>query len=182
MSICDDSYNKFKKSRGMIYNIIERLMLGNEEIWKLLKYPNSSALTESNLSLQEKAQLIYESQPDQSDFRVFRQPFMSDGFSDVVTQLRIYTLVLEPTNKVWGTADFAIEILCHNDIVNLKSYENRLEVMLQQIIETLNGYEIEGLGKLFFNKDARSSNTARMNLYNNKSYLGYTMVMSTRVK
>lgn len=177
---CNSPYNKFTYIRGMIYKILSEVLINNEEIWKLLKYPDSGALQESDLTTQEKRELIYSGVGDASDFRVFRSSFIEDGFDEEVTQLRMYISRLTPDFHTNGTVDFVIEILCHNKLLYLDEYENRLEVLLQQILETLNGIEVDGLGKLFFNKDARSTNQSILNLYNNKNFSGHTIIMSTR--
>lgn len=178
---CNTPYNKYTEIRSMIYNILSYLIIENEEIWKLLKYDTPDALSNPNLTQEEKSELIYNAQEDETPYRIFRSPFVSDAFVVQNTQLRAYITSGIPTNRTVGQVNFAFEMLTHVKLVNLETYENRLEVMFQQMIETLNGKEIGGIGVLFFNKDASSYDAVRLNLYNNKNYIGYTLVMSTNV-
>lgn len=174
------TYNKFENSTDFGYKIIENLMLNNEIIWKLLKHIDADALAKDDLTLQEKAELIYDGQNPQENFRVFRQIFTEDASTEVMSQLRVQIQSMYPNNKTWGTITFIIQVVSHNKILTLSNYQNRLEVLQQQIIETLNGADISGLGRLYFNADETRDNNSRLNLFNNRNYLGYSIVMSTK--
>ena len=52
-----NNYNKYSQMSQMVYNIVEHLMLNNENIWKVLKYPDVDCLNKPNLTLAEKAAL-----------------------------------------------------------------------------------------------------------------------------
>lgn len=179
---CDPSpYNTYKSIRKMGYKVIQHLMLNNDEIWKLLKYDTPDALSKSDLTLKEKGDLIWDGRSESAKFRVFRGAYVDDMFNEQCSQLRIYITTLNPDNRTLGTADIGIEIITHVNLVNLDTYENRLEVMLQQVIETLNGREIDGVGRLFFDRTGSLYDIARLNLYNNRNFYGYTIIFSTKV-
>lgn len=179
---CGDQvgYNTYRNMRGMGYNVLYYLMENNEEIWKLLKYNTPDALSKPNLTMKEKADLVWDGTGDSEEYRVFRGAYLDDAFIDQSSQLRIYVTVLNPDNRTVGTVDIGIEILVHNKIINLDTYETRQEVLLQQVLETLNGKEIGGVGKLFFDRNGSLYDIARLNLYNNRNIYGYTLIMSTK--
>lgn len=177
----DKSYNTYKEFPAMGIKIIEHLFSNNEDIWKLLKHNSPDALQKPNLTIGEKRALIYTGEGVQTEFRIFRQPFIEDVFEDVVAQLRVYNSMLLPINRVHGVIDFCFEIVVHNKIIAIEGgYLNRMEVILQQLIGALNGTEIGGVGKFFFNQEGQYTNRAQLMIYNNRNYVGYKLIMSTR--
>ena len=175
------AYNKFKTVRSFGYRILCYLIEKNEEIWKLLKYNTPDALSKPNLTIKEKRDLIFTGNGDSEDFRIFRSPFLDDAITSQEAQLRIYNSVLSPGNRSVGTVDICIECLCHNKIINLDNYESRIEVMIQQVLECLNGADIAGVGVLAFDKDMSEYDICRMNIYNNRNFFGATIWMSVKV-
>lgn len=180
---CGDrlAYNTFRRIRGMCYNVINYLMLNNEEIWKLLRYDTPDALSMPDLTLQEKAAMIWDGSEEVENFKVFRGAFLDDAFKYQCSQLRVFISTLNPDNRSVGTCDICLEPIVHNKLINLDNYENRLEVLLQQLLETLNGQEIDGAGKLFFDRNGSMYDLASLNVYNNRNFYGFTIVMSVKV-
>jgi hypothetical protein len=174
-----NSYNKYTNLREMPYKIISHLLLNNEDIWKLLKYTTPNALNEPNLTIEEKASLIYNGQVDSSSYRVFMQPSTDDSFPENCAILRVYPDIIIPKDNIKGVVTFTFELLSHAKINTLNNYSTRIIWMLQQTIETLNGANIDGLGALFFNRMGSNYDGAKQNLFNNKNYFGYTLMMST---
>ena len=174
-------YNTYNTTRGFGYAILKYLMVNNEEIWKLLKYDTPDALSKPNLTMEEKRKLIWNGTGDAEEYRVFRSPFLDDAITSQISQLRIYNSVFSPDNRSVGTIDISIECLCHNKIVNLDNYESRPEVMIQQVIECLNGQDIAGVGVLAFDKDMSVYDVCRMNVYNNRNFFGYSLWISAKV-
>ncbi len=156
-------------------------MLNNEDLWKLLKYDSANALSLPNLTLKEKRELIYNGIGDSEQYRVFRSTFLDDAVTTQQTQLRVYVTTIAPNNRSYGTVSIAFECLSHNKLVNLDTYENRIEAMTQELIQTLNGSEVNGLGVLSFDMNQSDFNLARMNIYNNRNYVGLIMLMSFMV-
>lgn len=182
-SCCDQScgYNKYNSIRNMGYKIIEYLMLNDEEIWKLLKYDTPDALSKPDLTFKEKSNLVFGGNDNSDNYRVFRQRFIDDAFDIQCSQLRVYMATIIPDNMTVGTVDFAIEIVVHNKLVNLDYGESRLEVMVQRVIEVLNGSNIGGIGLMFFNREGSRYDGVTTNLYNNRDFYGYTAILSNRV-
>jgi len=177
------NYNDYESIKQLPYNIFTHLLNENEDIWKLLYYTTPDALSplKPNLTKEQKTAMVWKGESDSANFRIFFQPFISNAFSSECAQLRIYPLTIHPTNSTNGLVDFAIEILTHGDINPLDNYSTRILTLLQEIIKTLNDAEISAVGNLFFNKMGSSYDMARLNLYNNISYIGYTLIMSVHV-
>lgn len=160
--------------------IIQYLVLNNENIWKLLKFPTPDALEKPNLSRREKSELIHEGMKDTSEYRVFRSPYLDDLQDYECSQLRIYVEGLNPENRVLGLIDVNFELIIHSKLVNLNGYMNRLEVMLFEVIDCLNGANVQSLGQLAFDRTLSVYDLAKMNLFNNRNFYGYTLTMSVR--
>lgn len=174
------AYNTYSSMPNMGYKIIEYLMKDDEQIWKLLKYNTPDALSKPNLTQVEKGKMIYKGVGDGSEYNVFRSAFLDDAIDKEMSQLRIYVTELSPDNRSWGTVNIAFECVVHNKITVLDNYQNRLELMVYHIIQNLNGKEIDGVGKLSFDKKMSFFNLARINIYNNRNFFGFTIIMSVK--
>lgn len=174
-------FNTYSSLDGLCHRVIQYLMMNDEDIWKLLKYPTPDALYKENLTMREKADLIYTDSSDSSNFRVFRAPFMDDVFDEQCAQLRVYVEAITPDTTLYGTVDIQIEIVSHVKIINLVEYRNRLEVLLQRVIKTLNGAYVGGVGQLMFDRTMSYYDLVKYNLYNNRNFCGYSLIMSTKV-
>ena len=175
------AYNKLQPVRGFGYKIIEQLMKDNDDIWKLLKYNTTDALKHDFLTIEEKKSLIYKGIGDSTDFRIFKGAFVDDSFDDQVSQLRVYLAAVEPVNRSVSTVNYALEPIVHTKLLDLDNFEDRLEVMVQQIISTLNGKEIRGITKFSFDRSESYYNSAKLNIYNNRNFFGFTIIMSCKM-
>lgn len=184
MDCCNESsYNQYDGLQNFTLFIIQHLMLNNEDIWKLLKYDTQDALERPNLTREEKASLIYPgaSGGDMDDYRVFRTPYLDDLTTNQQAQLRVYLESITPDTLLYGTVDVNIEVICHVKMIELNDYQNRAESIVWQVIKTLNGANVGGIGKLFFDRNGSFYDLIKMNRYNNRNFYGYTITMSTKM-
>lgn len=171
-------YGTYDTITNFSYNIIAFLIQNNEDIWKLLKYPEPNALSQPNLTQDEKTAMIYKGEVDSDPFRVFTSGYFDDSKEIQCSQLRIYIDSLIPDNHIWGTVNINMEILSHNKIAVLEDGTNRLEVMLQNVIKTINGINIEGLGAIALDRKFSGYNRAKIVSFN-KFYRGFMLSLST---
>jgi hypothetical protein len=162
MALLEEQYNKFANLPLLSYNCINYLMLNNELIWKLLKYNDSRPYEKSNLTMQEKGALIYAGQADSSSFRIFLDYGLDDSIIQEITLLRISVLELIPSNYVYGHVTMGMEVYSHYKIGTMANYQVRVDTIIQQLIETFNGAEITGLGRMYF--DARANPRSRVSI------------------
>jgi hypothetical protein len=76
--------------------------------------------------------------------------------------LRIYPYYCVPDTDYHGIVDVAFEMLCHYSINTLSNYTTRVDSIMAALIKCLNGTDIGGLGKMYFN-----STRARMDKFQN---------------
>jgi hypothetical protein len=157
-----NEYNKFTEFPNLSYNCITYLLDNNELIWKLLKYNDSNAWSKDDLTAEEKRLLIYSGQPDQTNYRVFMDLGNDDSWNEQTSILRISPIELNPVNYIVGSIYMGFEIYVHYSCNHLSNYKARTNVIAQQMIETFNGVEIGGLGRLYFDSNYSSRCTARM--------------------
>lgn len=168
--IIQQDYNKFSNLPYIPYSIISYLIDNNDLIFKLLKYTDSRAYEKPNLTLEEKGSLVYSGQPDSSSFRIFSDWGLDDSVLQEITILRISVLELIPTNYVFGYCTIGCEVYAHRKINIMSNYQIRTDVIIQQLIETLNGAEIPNLGRLYF--DNRTNPRSKVTTIGSIPYKG----------
>jgi len=171
----DENYNKYSEFPNLSYNCITYLLDNNEMIWKLLKYNDSNAWQKENLSLSEKRALIYSGQLDETNYRVFMDLGNDNSWNEQTTILRIAPIEISPSNYVLGEIAMGFEVYVHYKCNALSNYQVRTYLMAQQIIETFNGKEIGGLGRLYF--DAGASKKCSASIMGQIPYKGIGIVM-----
>jgi|GEM_PF-1254162 len=181
--ILDDiqqAYNKYSGLQEVPYNITSYLMKYDDFIWRLLKYPVNTAWNENindNLTSAEKGALIYQGNGEMTDYRVFFDAGMSAAWTKVATVLRITPVTVVPKTYVTGTQSIRFEVYSH-ETINIMSNKNpRSLSIIQRLIEVLNGADIKGVGRIFF--DYKASQYCRMTGINvgNSVYKGFELIM-----
>jgi len=152
-----DQYNKFQTFPLASYNIIKYLIANEDELWKILKYTDPDAWDKSNLTMQEKADLVYAGQPNETSFRVFNSVGMDNAWTVEACILCVSPITLIPQNYVYGYMSIGFEVYSHYKIVSMSNYTNRLDYVTQRLIETLNGADIDGIGRLYFDYKASTA-------------------------
>ena len=178
-----DMYNKFTDLPTLSYNCIAYLIENNEIIWHLLKYNDRDCwktdATHPDLTKAEKGALIYAGQSDDTNYRIFQDVGYDSAWNQQCCFLRITPIELFPINHIIGKVTIGFEIYAHYKINTLSNYQTRLNMMSQQIIETFNGAEILGMGRLFF--DARTSSRCKMQIIGSIPYKGNAVFMTNYI-
>jgi hypothetical protein len=183
----DQDRNLYAGYSQIPYKVMEYLMTSNENIWKLLKYSEPNALQQANLTLAQKRALIYNPSTQSDAYRLFTVRFIEDIILPEITHLHIYLGRVDPSNAQIGTIDIVFDAFCHNKIAILTypNYKpNRYDVMFEELMKTLNGKDIDTLGRLYFNRRGLGGTRDGANLLafsQDGVYQGYRIVMSTNV-
>lgn len=174
-------YATYRILPSLSYNIISELMTndGANLIWKLLKYNSPDAWKQPNLTQDEKASLIYNGGLNPEKYNVFMDFMLDDSVTDERTILRIYPSYVYPENRTIGTCSINFEIFSHSKINHLSNYTTRVDDILQVLIETLNGININTVGVLFFDNERDASD--KVTIIGNKPYKGKLLTMSVNI-
>jgi hypothetical protein len=180
----DLGYNTFCNLPNLPLNIIKYLVANNDDLWKILNSSSADCLNDSNLTEAQKLSMIWNGiDPHSENYNVFMDSMSTDDlFPENVTMLRVFPVYINPSNRILSQVDIGFEVLCHIKIPMLSNYQPRTLRLLTEVLSTLNGADIGGIGLLGFeNQGGIRSNKAQYNQYNGKSYKGYSAILSTRV-
>lgn len=174
-----EGYNLYTEFDQISYHIISYLMDNNEMIWKLLKYKTPDAWNKADLTKTEKAQMIYNGQDDSTGFYVF----LDEGIPDVHTRedciIRVEPIGVNPDGRTVGTLMISLEVYAHFKINTLSNYTTRVNTIMKEFLQTLNGVQIEGIiGRLYF--DGLASTMARLSVAGQLPFKGKQVIMSAK--
>lgn len=120
-------------------------------IWKLLFYNDAEAWSRNNITAEQKRSLIYAGQPDETLFRVFMGEKQTNSWVTEATILRIFPFSIAPENRTINTTLMVFDVYSHYRINHLSNYTTRVDSLVEEIVATLNGVEIGGVGRLSLN-------------------------------
>jgi hypothetical protein len=103
-----------------------------------------------------------------------------------MTHLHIYINRVVPQNAQNGTIDICFDVFCHNriSVLSYPNYKpNRYDVMFEELMKTLNGKDVDTLGRLYFNRIGFSNaSEARLAAFSSDGiYQGHHVIMSVNV-
>lgn len=178
------SYNKYDLMPYIPYRIIEYLATNNENLWKILKYNTYDCLSKDNLTLEEKMKLIWTGQTKQETCNIFFTDLIEDSIPAEKSILKIYKYFTIPNNNINADALYEFDIL-YGGKVSLIDYNgypcNRGDVCEAEILSTLNGVDVGGVGRLEFNRMKSSMSKSGLNIGDNKSFTGTSLIMATNI-
>jgi len=174
-----DAYNSYGTLADFSYNCISYLMDNNEMVWKLLKHNNPDAWNETDLSYEEKAELIYKGQQDASTSRVFLDIGQPDVLDEQICILRISPVAITPKNRTVGIVSMMFEVYSHYKANHLSNYQTRVDLICQNLLGVFNGKEMGGIGKMFF--DSLRSTDNKLSQGGVTPFRGKRLVLSTNV-
>lgn len=180
-------YNKFNQFTSMPYipyRIIEYLISNNENIWKVLKYPTYDCLSQPNLTLKEKAEMIWKNQDRQQDYNVFLNPIVNNMIYDATTILKCYRLDSNPVNHIIATVSYEFDIIYGSKIpmIGLDGVPcTRGDVIEMELMKTLNGADVSGVGLLQYNTRLSGLCRSRANVGNDNTFNGISLIFAVQV-
>jgi hypothetical protein len=166
---------------NVIENMILKLMIDSEDLWKLLKYNDFNALANDNLTMEEKKELVEIKQPLKNSNKPFKLvPYMNGQvLGEETTEIRIYPYNTNFTNETYVTQSVSIEIITHYNNYLIKD-GFRVERIKSEIIRALNNFNYDNadgiLGRFTF------QGTNSRNAYYTDSYIGARMLLIGDIK
>ena len=204
--VTGSAFNRYSNLDNIEWKIINYLVNSESKyanyLWKVLKYDTEDCLTKKDLTKEEKLALVYTNNGESTKFRVFMTPFVDDAWEQQSSHLHIYVYGISPMSHLTGKVHICFECIIHNKISNIYGdpseyhpqtnpveldkdgnpeilYKSRATEMLKDIVTSLNGEMVNGIGVLQFNEDLSPYDTAKAALWNNKNFFGYRVIMST---
>jgi len=157
-----------------IINYLTSYIIQNDNICKLLKYNDENALSYS-LTDEDRYILIDSNPINKDNRRIYFQPYINKTIIKEQTELRIYPASFDIETRVLGKVYLAIDIILHNDLWDLVDSRIRPLALLNELLISLNGTNVEGIGLLNLEKE-------RISLIAYNDYIsGYRIILCTRV-
>ena len=103
------TFNNFKDIPSLVYKIFIYLMTNESDecnnFWKVLNYPTDNALSQLNLTIEQKRALIWNGDSIENDYKLFNKPLISDSMIDAnsMIQISMYRHSLSPTTRLDAT-------------------------------------------------------------------------------
>ena len=118
-----NSYNRFTNLDNVEWRLIWHLVNSQtkfaDNIWKILKYDTEDCLLRENVSRKDRIDLIYTTNGNASNKRVFMTPFVDDAWDVQSSLLHIYVDGIEPKNHLRAVVNVGFETIVHNKISNI---------------------------------------------------------------
>lgn len=176
--------NRFKGIEKIPYKILVYLALHNENVFKLLKYPDEHALDKPNLTFKEKMQLLALNEGIDANKNLFLKPLVSDEMIDSDAQLRVYQYCLQPYNSMLAVVSIRFDTIVGSKTSIIYDEDgipvSRVTRIESEILDTLNGKDLVGIGDFSFNKDFSTIDKEMLTLSNSKNFYGSYFIMSVR--
>lgn len=151
-----ESYNKLELLPLIPHSVVAYLIENNDLVFKLLKYNSPDAWEQPNLTKAEKRALIYDGVKKPEECRIFMDTGQDSAITEQISILRISVLEFVPVNYVYGYTSLGVEVYCHYLCNTLNNYQVRTDAIIQSVIATINGADIENTSRLFFDSSKNS--------------------------
>lgn len=155
----------------IIYNI-RKTLIANDNLCKLLYFDSENALNESMTD--EQKDELFDKNSENIKYRVLNKIFNPEIITDVRSELRIFNGAFVPDNDHLAMVGIHFQVIVHNDLWDLEYGLIRAEQIVKEVLLSLNGEKIEGIGVLKF-EDA-----IQLKTFGDK-FTGYSMIGITRV-
>lgn len=177
-------YNSMSALPKALYNILEYLVTAEaaEDIWKMLKYNDYYALSNPNLTMTEKLDLLWRD-GKQEDYGVFFTNLIEDAMcvSKCVLKMYHYYTYARPSPYL-ATPTFAFDFLYGGQMSLVEKDGipvNRGDLFINCLLSSLNGANIGGVGTLIFDDEQSRYDAARSVIGNSKTFTGVQIYLST---
>ena len=174
-------YNSLSALPRVPYNILTYLANNDEIIWKLLKYNDYDALSKPNLPVGDKLDLVWKTGP-QDDFSIFITPLVEDAIAESRCIMKVYQYYIQPKELYEAVVVYAFDIL-YGGQMTLVDYNgvpvSRGDLIVHRLLNTLNGAEVGGVGKLTFLDDMSRYDLEKSVIGNSRTFTGNCLYMST---
>lgn len=177
-------YNSMSALPKALYRILEYLVTAEsaEDIWKMLKYNDYYALSNPNLTMTEKLDLLWR-EGKQEDYSVFFTNLIEDAMcvSKCVLKMYHYYTYARPSSYL-ATPTFAFDFLYGGQMSLVEKDGipvNRGDLFINCLLASLNGANIGGVGTLIFDDEQSRYDAARSVVGNSKTFTGVQIYLST---
>ena len=176
--------NKFLSMPYIPFKIVMAL-LENDNFCKLLYYNTIDALDQPNLTIEQKRSLIWDGEDDRmDDYNIFLTNVQPNEEIENRTVIKVYRYDTTPINNMRATVAYEFDILFGSKIPLVRCEGitcNRGDVIEMEIMKTLNGEDVAGVGFLQYDSRLSGLCRSRVGIGNNYTFTGVSIVMATQI-
>ena len=176
-------YNSMSQLPFIPYNILTYLAQEEQILWKLLAYNGYNALSQPDLTVSQKLELLWKEGP-QEPYNVFFTNLVEDAIPESKCILKIYDYYIHANQLYTGTVVYAFDFLLGGKMA-MVDYNgvpvSRVDLFVNRILALLNGVYVGGVGKLTFLDDMSRYDLGKSVIGNSKTFTGYQLFLSVNV-
>ena len=178
-------YNSMSQLPSIPYNILVYLATqpSAENLWKMLKYKDYDCLNHDNVPFAEKMELIWKTGVQQK-YGVFLTPLIEDAIAESKCIMKIYDYYIHNNEPFYSSVVYAFDFL-YGGNMSLIDYNgvpaSRGDVFIHTVLDTLNGAEVGGVGKMSFVSDLSRYSLAKATIGDSRKFTGVQIFLSTSV-
>ena len=157
-------------------------LLENDNFCKLLYYNTPDALSQPNLTIEQKRSLIWDGEDDMENYHIFLTNVQPNEEIQNRTLMKVYRYNSEPKTQLGATVCYRFDILFGSKIPLVKYNGitcNRGDVMEMEIMKSLNGEDVAGVGYLQYNDELTSLCGSQVGIGNNYTFTGLSIIFGT---
>lgn len=171
--------NRYENLDSVETKILQHLIYSNTKhannFWKLLKYNTLNALSEPDLTVAERLELVNNDSGYPTDKRVFLAPFVDDAWAEQCSSAYIFMERINPVNASTSFVTITVELVTHSKVAVVNGdgdpllneeanpndtneegevivpIKNRESILVKSILAELNGLYLDGIGYLQMN-------------------------------
>jgi len=163
---------------GVILSSIGNKLIENNILMRCIAYDTPNALSSSllDVSLEEIIKLTGKGDDPLKQQKIYKYPFNINIVEESRSEIRFFIPKLKPDNIYISGINIGFEVITYNTLIDLEDNKLRYLVMVQEILNSLNGFDCGGIGLLYLTQNSS------INIVNyNYKFSGYTFFLSTRV-
>lgn len=177
-------YNSLSFLPYIPYNIIKYLALNEEDFWKLIKYNSYDALSKPNLTFNEKMALIWAKDGRQENYNIFFTNLVEDAITQSKSIMKLYKFYIDTENIYIANVVYQMDFLYGGNMAMVEYNGvpvSRDDLLIQRVLETLNGIYVGGVGKIQFNTQMSRYSSVKTVIGNDKTFTGASLYLVVQV-
>jgi hypothetical protein len=151
-----------------VFNNIALLLVNNDTIAKCLYYNSEDALSKTAPTQDQKFSLVKQLSPECRIFNVSPSYLVT---KETRAEIRMYESAIVSENAYIAEVEYCFVVIAHQRIWNLNEGKRRAMVIANEILKTLNGAEVGGIGYMRFFSDDPTPVLQYVEI--NEDFLGY---------
>lgn len=159
-------------------------LLENDNLFKLIYYDTSNALSQPDLTVEQKLAMLWKGEDRMEDYNIFLTNIQPNEELESKVLLKIYRYHMSPINPRIATVAYRFDVLYGSKTPLVESNGitcNRGDLIEMEIMQTLNGKDVAGVGLLQYNYGLSRYCNSEVGIGNNYTFTGLSIVMATQI-